>query len=82
MAGVCARTKLTYLDQTQKVIDTETGGVVCAPDNHHYSWSVDLAPYHSSLIAEVEVEMQTQGTNGSWNTISTSGSSYGYTPIL
>ena len=82
MAGVCARMKLTYRDETQKVIDTETGGVVCAPDNHHYSWSVDLAPYHSSLIAEVDVAMQTQGTNGSWNTISTYGSSYGYTPFL
>jgi hypothetical protein len=54
---------------------------VCAPDNHHYSWSVDLAPYHSSLIAEVDVAMQTQGTNGSWNTISTDGSSIGYTPF-
>ena len=83
MAGVCARIKLTYRDDTNTVLDTEYGGAVCAPDNHHYYWSVDLAPYHSSYIAEVDVAMQTQDTSGSWNTISTYGSSddftqYGY----
>jgi hypothetical protein len=78
IAGVCARVKLVYMTESYSTLATRYGGAVCAPDNGHHYWSVDLAPYSSTLIGAVQVSMQTQGTNGSWNDITSAGSGYTY----
>jgi uncharacterized cupin superfamily protein len=78
MAGVCARMKLVYRNASWQPIATKYGGEVCAPDNDHHYWSVDLAPWSSTDIDSVRVSMQTQGTNGSWNDVTGSNSNWIY----
>ena len=67
-SGVCARMNLRYLSSSGAFLTSRAGGVVCAADNAHHSWSVDLEPYESNKVAKVTVQTQTQGSNGSWNT--------------
>jgi hypothetical protein len=78
MAGVCARMKLVYRNSSWETVATSYGGVVCAPDNDHHYWSVDLAPYSSTQLDSVWVFMQTQGTNGSWNDVTGGNSNWIY----
>lgn len=66
-AGVCARMNLRYLTESGAFLTSRSGGEVCADDNGHHRWSVDLSPYASSKIGKVKVQLQTQGSNGSWN---------------
>jgi hypothetical protein len=65
--GLCARINLRYLTEGGSFLTREAGGEVCAEDNSHHRFSVDLAPYDSSKIGKVKVQLQTRGTNGSWN---------------
>lgn len=67
-SGVCARMRIRYLTETGSFLIAKTGGEVCADDNGHHQWSVDLSPYDSNKIGKVEIQLQTQGSNGSWNT--------------
>jgi hypothetical protein len=66
-AGLCARMNLRYLTESGTFLHKEHGGDVCASDNGHHSWTVDLDPYDSNKIGKVKVQLQTQGSNGSWN---------------
>jgi hypothetical protein len=66
-AGLCARINLRYLTEGGSLLTREAGGDVCAGDNGHQRFSIDLSPYDSSRIGKVKVQLQTQGTNGSWN---------------
>ena len=63
-----------------KVDDTQLaekfGGKVCAPDNRHHSWSVDLEPFSDNLLAYVKIGLQTLGTDDAWRTIGTVKSEY------
>jgi hypothetical protein len=36
-------------------------------DNGHHFWIIDVDPHESNKIAKVKVQIQTQGSNGSWN---------------
>jgi len=67
-AGVCARMNLVYYTESGSYLDQKPGGAKCAPSNDPYGVSVDLSPYTSTKVAQVVVQLQTQGTNGSWNT--------------
>jgi hypothetical protein len=67
-SGVCARMNLRYLTEGGSFWHSEPGGDVCAPDNGHHSWTVDLAPYTTNKITQVEVQLQTLAANGSWVT--------------
>ncbi len=69
VAGLCARVDLTYFTLSGAVLAEKHGGSVCAPDNSRYTASVDLAPYTSDQISSVAVNLQTQGSDGSWNGI-------------
>jgi hypothetical protein len=66
-SGVCARINLRYLNASGSSLTARHGGEVCANDNGHDYWTVDLSPYASTKIAKVKVQLQTQGSNGSWN---------------
>jgi hypothetical protein len=67
-SGVCARMNLRYLTDAGAFLTSKPGGVVCADDNGLHQFTVDLDPYTSNKIGKVEVQLQTQGSNGSWNT--------------
>jgi hypothetical protein len=65
-SGVCARMNLRYLTEGGTFLTARAGGTVCAGDNGHHSWSVDLSPYSSDRIGQVKVQLQTLAANGSW----------------
>lgn len=67
-SGECARMNLRYLTEGGSFIDSKPGGTVCAPDNGHHVWSVNLAPTGSSQIGKVQVQLQTLASNGNWVT--------------
>ena len=46
--------RLRYYDATGAVRQTRYGGQVCAFDDQHHSWSVDLDPYAEDSISRVE----------------------------
>jgi hypothetical protein len=66
-AGQCARMNLDYLTEFGAFITSRSGGTVCAANNSHHTWTVDLAPYRD-VIGQVDVEIQTLGAFG-WVTI-------------
>ena len=39
---------------------------MCAPDNGHHAFTVNLAPYDSTKIGQVTVQLQTLAANGNW----------------
>jgi hypothetical protein len=67
-SGVCARINLRYLTADGTFWTERHGGAKCASDNGHHEYDIDLSPYDSNKVAKVKVQLQTQGSNGSWNT--------------
>jgi hypothetical protein len=67
-SGVCSRMNLRYLTSGGAFLTSRSGGEVCADDNGLHQFTVDLDPYTSNKIGKVQVQLQTQGSNGSWNT--------------
>jgi hypothetical protein len=67
-SGACARMNLRYLTTSGSFWTSRSGGEVCADDNGLHQFTVDLDPYTSNKIGKVEVQLQTQGSNGTWNT--------------
>jgi hypothetical protein len=68
-AGVCARINLRFYTVGGGYLTEKHGGSGCATGNNLNAISVDLQPYTSSEVGEVEVQLQTQGSNGSWNLV-------------
>jgi hypothetical protein len=66
--GACARMFLRYLTESGALLAERAGGTVCASDNGHHEWDVDLDPYESDLIGQVEVQLQTLAINGNYVT--------------
>jgi hypothetical protein len=66
-AGLCARVNLRFYSESGIFLTKGRGEAECAEDNGHQRFSIDLSPYDSNKIGEVKVQLQTQGTNGSWN---------------
>jgi hypothetical protein len=69
VAGLCARMNLKYYTESGTYLTEKPGGSGCAPDNNLHAISVDLQPYTSTQVGKVTVQLQTQGTNGSWNLV-------------
>jgi hypothetical protein len=67
-SGVCARMNIHYLAETGAFITEKPGGTVCGSDNGHHAFSVDLDPFESNKVGKVTIQLQTQGTNGSFST--------------
>jgi hypothetical protein len=66
-AGSCARMSLRYLTEFGALITTRNGGTVCAPDNMHHAWNVNLAPFQG-VLGQVIVDVQRLGAAG-WVTV-------------
>jgi hypothetical protein len=67
-AGTCARMNINYLTDAGGFITSRAGGIVCAPNNNAFAWSVNLAPYRD-VLGQVEVELQTLSAAGAWTTL-------------
>ena len=73
VAGLCARIELTYHSESNRYytdFHDEYSGKACAPDNARYAATIDMAPYTSDQIASVEVNIETQRSDGSWQDVS------------
>jgi hypothetical protein len=68
-AGTCARMNLRYYTDSGALLAERHGGSGCAADDSLYAVSVDLQPYTSTQVYKVEVQLQTQKNNGSWDVI-------------
>jgi len=77
-AGACARMKLDYFQEDGTRLAEEFGGKVCAPDNQHHSWTVDLMPFSDGKLESIKVSIQTLAADGQWRTIGTETSWYVY----
>lgn len=68
-AGDCARVNLRYLTDSGTELNEEAGGTVCAGDNSLQDFGVNLGPYSSNQLGKVQVQLQTEGTNGKYTTV-------------
>jgi hypothetical protein len=59
---------INYLTDGGAFITSRAGGIVCAPNNNAFSWSVDLAPYRD-VLGQVEIGLQTLNAAGGWTTL-------------
>jgi hypothetical protein len=75
-AGDCVRMRLDYYSDTA-FLDTETGGTVCAIDNAHYKWSVDLEPWGGDAVQHVRVSIERQLDPTTWQIADSTTSYYG-----
>jgi hypothetical protein len=60
---------LRYYTDSGALLAERHGGPGCAADDSLYAVSVDLQPYTSTQVYKVEVQLQTQKNNGSWDVI-------------
>jgi hypothetical protein len=66
--STCARMRMHYLNGTA-LLTTREGGRVCAPDNAHHAWSVNLSPYSDIAITSVIVSIESQDVAGNWQAV-------------
>ena len=71
-SGACARMNIRYLSESGSLVTERAGGTVCASDNGHHEFSVDLDPYESNKIGKVTVQLQTLAANGAYVTAGSS----------
>lgn len=71
-SGACARMNLRYLSEGGTFLAERAGGTVCAPDNGHHEFTVDLDPYESNKIGKVTIQLQTLAANGAFVTAGSS----------
>jgi hypothetical protein len=67
--GGCARMNIRYLSEAGSFLTNRPGGTVCVHDNDRHGFTVDLDPYGSNKIGQVNVQLQTQNANGTWNVV-------------
>lgn len=68
-AGTCARMRLVSYDDDHIVINTRSGGTVCAPNGALHTYSVDFdAPGHADTT-HVHVILQVLNTNGTYSDV-------------
>jgi hypothetical protein len=70
--GGCARMNLRYLTEGGAFLRAEPGGTVCSHDNARHGFTVDLEPWSSNKIGQVNVQLQTQNSNGTFNVVGNS----------
>ena len=73
-SGTTARMQIDYYDAAHRLIHTEYGGAVTAPDNALHSWSVDLDPYEAPNVFHVHISTTTEtATPGVFQVVGTDG---------
>jgi hypothetical protein len=82
VAGLCARMNLRYYTESGTFLTEKPGGSGCAADNNLHAVAVDLQPYTSTQVGKVTVQLQTQGSNGSWNLVGSQSADIGVGYVL
>jgi hypothetical protein len=86
VGGDCARVQLEYLNSLGVAIGTENGGTVCASDNGHQPWTVNLGgTFTSTAVTAVNVNLQTLNALGNYQNAGTQKITFSdlyLTPIL
>ena len=80
-ASACARIRIEYFKEDDTRLEEKFGGKVCAPDNRHYTWSVDLKPYSNHELTHITISLQTLSTDNTWRTVGTTTSRYVWAPV-
>lgn len=80
-ATACARMRIEYFKEDDTRLTEKFGGTVCAPDNRHHHWDVDLEPYSDNKLAYVKISLQTLGADDTWRTVGSTTSHYLKVPI-
>ncbi len=80
-ASACARMRIEYYSATDERLSDQYGGKVCAVDNKHHSWNVDLKPFDDGKIVWVRVSLQNLGADEVWRTVGSHSVSYAIKPI-
>jgi|GEM_PF-1346718 len=75
-ATACARMRIEYFKEDDSRLAEKFGGTVCAPDNKHHAWDVDLEPYSNNKLAYIKISIQTLGADDVWRTVGSTTSSY------
>ncbi len=75
-ATACARMRIEYFKDNNSRLAEKVGGSVCAPDNKHHAWDVDLEPYSNNKLAYIKIGLQTLGADDVWRTVGSTTSSY------
>ncbi len=76
VAGACARLRLEYTSNQLDEMAVEFGGKVCAPDNGHHAWDVDLSPLSDARIHLLTVTIQSLGPDDTWRGVGTDWKTY------
>jgi hypothetical protein len=69
VAGLCARMNLRYYTESGMYLTERATSSNCAPDNGAHGMYFDVSPYTSTQVEKVAVQLQSQGSNGSWNLV-------------
>lgn len=80
-ATACARIRIEYFREDDTSLADKFGGKVCAPDNRHHHWDVDLEPYSDGKLAYIKISLQTLGADDTWRTVGSTASHYLKVPI-
>ncbi len=62
--GLCGKVRIQSFNAAGTLLDNSYGGEVCANDDSHHSWSVDLEPYSDDSIASVQVAVEKETASG------------------
>ena len=66
VAGVCARMKVDHLAAGGALLGRDEGETVCARDNRHYRWRIDLGSFSHRDTVKANVSLQTLGSDDVW----------------
>ena len=66
VAGACARMKVDHLAAGGAVLGSDEGETVCARDNRHYRWRIDLGSFSHRDTVKANVRLQTLGSDDVW----------------
>lgn len=80
-ATACARICIEYFREDDTALADRFGGKVCAPDNQHHHWDVDLEPYSDGKLAYIRISPHTLGADDTWRTGGSTASHYLKVPI-
>ena len=67
-AGLCARMRLEQFSRAGALLVTTVGGTVCAANNAHQTFAVNLNPAGNALTDNVLVSIERTNAGGGWST--------------
>lgn len=72
VAGACARMKVEHVAAAGALLGSDAGETVCAPDNRHRRWRIDLGSFSHRDTVKARVRLQQRGSDHVWRNVGTS----------